>query len=72
MKKQLIHIGVLFFIDCIFIFNFYFFDETVGINTPVLDRQAQWKIDVGEAFKVILATYLLFKQVVKLFSKKER
>jgi hypothetical protein len=70
MKKQLIHIGILLFIDCIFIFNFYFFDKIAGIDIPDLDRQAQWKIDVGEAFTVIIITYLLLKKVVKLFSKK--
>lgn len=71
MKKSLLNIGILLFIDSVLIYSFYFQEIGLGPDSPSFDRQTQWKIDVGEFFLVAAITYFLLREIIKAVRNKD-
>jgi hypothetical protein len=66
MKKSLINIGILLFIDFLLIYDFLFGGTIDGVSIPKLDYYTEWKSDAGEVFLILGITFLLLREIVKL------
>ena len=66
----MIRIVLLLVIDLILIYDFYLGGIIDGVDVLSLDRQAKWKVDVGQAFIVIIVTGLLIREVIRSIAKK--
>ncbi len=67
MKKLTINILILFLIDFVLIFNFYLLDFIEGNEIYYLNKNVEWKTDVGGFFIVLVITFFLVKEIIKLF-----
>jgi len=72
MKKSLLNIGILIFIDLVLIYGFYFQELDLGVDIPNFDGQTQWKIAIGEFFFVAAITYFLIREIIKAISNWEK